>query len=77
MEFYLNNPQGPGVLNKAALRKANAMQVICMLRLLGASAKGYSPLVNHLAQVPTGEGKSLILGTTATVLALLGYNVRC
>uniref|UniRef100_A0A7S4BU80 SecA family profile domain-containing protein n=2 Tax=Chrysotila carterae TaxID=13221 RepID=A0A7S4BU80_CHRCT len=77
MEFYLRSRQTPGELNKLALRKANAMQVICMLRLLGARARGYSPLENHLAQVPTGEGKSLILGTTATVLALLGYRVEC
>ncbi len=34
-------------------------------------------LSNHLIQVPTGEGKSVVLAVTATVLGLLGYDVNC
>ena len=32
---------------------------------------------NHLMQVRTGEGKSIILGATATLLGLLGFRVHC
>lgn len=31
---------------------------------------------NHLVQIKTGEGKSVVLGVLATVLALSGYDVR-
>jgi SecA DEAD-like domain len=34
-------------------------------------------LKGHLAQIGTGEGKSIILGVLSTVLALLGLNVSC
>ena len=48
------------------LLQPNSVQVVCILRLLGAKEK----LRNHLAEVPTGEGKSVILGVLATTLAL-------
>lgn len=32
---------------------------------------------NHLVEVLTGEGKSVTLGVSATVLALLGLHVDC
>lgn len=34
-------------------------------------------LGNRLAEVGTGEGKSIILATIAAYLALAGFNVRC
>ena len=55
------------------LLQPNSVQVVCILRLLGAKEK----LQNHLAEVPTGEGKSVILGVLATTLALYGFNVDC
>ena len=32
---------------------------------------------NHLVQIPTGEGKSVVLATTSTLLAMMGFNVDC
>jgi len=75
----------------AGLRMANHAQVICIMRLLGISSTrqvlgfttdlGYSvdnsSLQNHLAQVLTGEGKSVVIAVTAVVLALFGFNVDC
>jgi len=58
------------------LRRANNGQVVCILRLLGASMDTVS-LRNHLAEVPTGEGKSVVIGVLATTLALYGFNVDC
>ena len=79
VEFYLRlkkrNPDMP--TDTAKLRHANNGQVVCLLRLLGATTKGFIELKNHLAEVPTGEGKSVILGVLATTLALYGYNVDC
>ena len=34
-------------------------------------------LRNNLVQVGTGEGKSLILGISSSVLALMGFEVSC
>ena len=64
----------------AKLRRANNGQVVCILRLLGCS--GYwtsigSKFRNHLAEVPTGEGKSVVIGVLATTLALYGFDVDC
>lgn len=36
-----------------------------------------NPLENHLVQVKTGEGKSIILGITSSFLGLLGFYVDC
>lgn len=35
------------------------------------------PIENHLVQVKTGEGKSIILGITSCFLGLLGFFVDC
>jgi hypothetical protein len=37
----------------------------------------YRTLQNHLIQIKTGEGKSVTLAVTATVLALLGFQIDC
>lgn len=44
-------------------------------RLLGSLKSDTPP--NHLAQVQTGQGKSVILGVSATVLGIMGYSVDC
>lgn len=36
-----------------------------------------SKLMNHLVEVKTGEGKSIVLGLVSSILALLGFNVDC
>ena len=33
--------------------------------------------MNNLVEVGTGEGKSIVLGVTACILSLLGFDVRC
>ncbi|KAL3928197.1 MAG: hypothetical protein SGPRY_002492, partial [Prymnesium sp.] len=51
----------------------NAVQVVCILKLLGGSDK----IMNHLAEVPTGEGKPVIIGVLATTFALYDFHVDC
>lgn len=49
-------------------------QILAILRLIAIDdPKGFE---NHLAQVKTGEGKSIALGFTATFFGLLGYEVH-
>jgi uncharacterized membrane protein YgcG len=43
--------------------------------IFSTSKKGNLKLQNHLAQIRTGEGKSIVLAITATVLALVGFDV--
>ncbi|MEM7361850.1 MAG: hypothetical protein AAF335_02450 [Bacteroidota bacterium] len=57
------------------LMHAYPSQIITIFRLLGVDNK--SKLENHLAQVFTGQGKSLILGGLAAILAILGFEVHC
>jgi len=80
IEFYLKIKKKNASVSKdaAKLRQANNVQVVCILRLLGATSN--SSLVdvkNHLAEVLTGEGKSVTIGVLATTLALYGYHVDC
>ena len=67
------------------------VQVLAIFRMLGVDQDGWfermkrkimgggavSMIRNHLVQIKTGEGKSVVLGVLATVLALSGYNVDC
>ena len=41
------------------------------------NTSGKLSLENHLAEVPTGEGKSVVLAVSAATLALYGYYVDC
>ena len=54
----------------------HAAQVVACLRLLGI---GYTSneLVNNLAEIGTGEGKSIIIAVTACLFALIGMDVNC
>jgi len=65
--------------DEVPIRKPNATQVLCILRLLGCATGSSNKFVlkNHLAQVPTGEGKSVVIAATAATLALFGYRVDC
>jgi hypothetical protein len=45
------------------------IQILAVLRLLGFSSSKEA-LENHLIQIGTGEGKSLVLALTAIILAL-------
>eukprot|EP00971_Amphidinium_carterae_P340483 6478851-Amphidinium_carterae.1 len=62
------------------IRTPHNIQVLAVLRFFGygdALNSMSSHLQNQLVQVRTGEGKSLILGSAATLFALLGFSVRC
>jgi len=83
LDFYLERKKrNPGTSSSgdtaAKLRHANNGQVVCLLRLLGATQTGsVVDLQNHLSQIDTGEGKSVIIGVLSTTLALYGYAVDC
>lgn len=62
---------------KNGLMWSHAMQVISIFRLLGLDLGTSDALSNHLVQIGTGEGKSVTLAVTASILALLGYEVDC
>jgi len=53
-------------------RRPHNIQVLAILRLLCSR-----DLRNEMMQIRTGEGKSMILGACAAVLAVLGFRVRC
>jgi len=53
------------------LMKPHPVQVLTILNILTRSG-----LPHHLMEVRTGEGKSMILGATSAVLAILGFDVR-
>jgi len=53
---------------------AQVMSIFTMLNVLGGEEEG---LKSHLAQVLTGEGKSIVIAVTASILALAGYDVDC
>ncbi|EDS35434.1 conserved hypothetical protein [Culex quinquefasciatus] len=55
--------------------KPHCVQILCVLKLLGVDA-GTTGVPKHLAQVLTGQGKSLILALIAAVLALTGHYVQ-
>ena len=62
---------------EAGIRTPHNIQVLAILRFFGFGDKDVgSKLANQLVQVETGGGKSLILGSAATVFALLGFRVR-
>ncbi|KAL9698209.1 hypothetical protein quinque_001650 [Culex quinquefasciatus] len=55
--------------------KPHCIQILCVSRLL--SAEKVTPGVRkHLAQVLTGQGKSLVLALVAAILALCGHSVQ-
>ncbi|XP_055523333.1 uncharacterized protein LOC129717458 [Wyeomyia smithii] len=50
-------------------------QIVCILRLLSVD-QPTEGVLNHLAQVLSGQGKSLVLALTAALLALTGHEPR-
>ncbi|CAM2727660.1 unnamed protein product [Rotaria socialis] len=58
------------------LIQPHAAQVISIFRLLGIGDKNEA-LTNHLVQIGTGEGKSIVLAVTAIIFALVGFDVNC
>lgn len=56
--------------------RPHSIQVIAILRLLGIGTMERL-LPNHIMEIRTGEGKSMILGALSVLLSLLGFTVRC
>ena len=59
------------------LLKPHAAQVVAIWILLNFQHEEYRILKNKFVQVLTGEDKSIILGVTAIILAMMGCNVEC
>jgi hypothetical protein len=57
--------------------RPHEIQVVTILLLLGIATCESQVLKNCMAQVGTGEGKSIILATMNAYLALVGFNMRC
>lgn len=69
--------------------KPHPVQVLAIFRLLEIDREGAwtdrarqlvgmgPAITNHMIQIGTGEGKSVILGGLATLLSLLGHRVFC
>ncbi|CAF0744473.1 unnamed protein product [Adineta steineri] len=69
--------EAEGIGNRDAyLLQPHAAQIISIFRMLGIGDK-QEELKNNLVQIRTGEGKSVTLGVTACILALLGFDVCC
>lgn len=62
---------------KDGLKTPHNIQVLAVLKMVGYGGKTSHGLANQLLKVRTGEGKSLILGSSATLFAMLGFRVRC
>ena len=59
--------------------KIHPAQIATLFLLLGLGKKTNKQqiIANRLAQVGTGEGKSVILAGLSTYLALVGFEARC
>lgn len=53
----------------------HTIQILCVFRLLGVDSNK-NGVESHIAQILTGQGKSIVLGLLSACLAILGYNVR-
>jgi SecA DEAD-like domain len=59
------------------LKKPHAAQVVAVWMLLNCQESRSQVLKSHMCELKTGEGKSIVLGVTATILALMGGDVDC
>jgi len=75
--------------DKLDIMEPHCIQVLTMFRFMGMSsdtirekkkwfrAGNSYGIPNHLCQIVTGGGKSIVLGICSTVFALLDFNVHC
>ena len=75
-DFFDNADQATTETKGKYLFQPHAAQVISIFRMLSCG-DSKEPIMNNLVQIGTGEGKSLTLAMTYTVLALLGYSIDC
>ena len=61
---------------RQCLKQPHPAQVVGIFRML-AIDQGDGIFDNHLIEILTGEGKSVCMAVTASVLALLDFDVRC
>ena len=55
----------------------HAAQIISIFRIFGIGYNTKSNNYDNLIQVGTGEGKSVVMAVTASVFALIGFDVNC
>ena len=67
---------GSSSFGEQLLMKPHNIQVLTLLYMFGCGKGPQSSLESQLMQIRTGEGKSMILGAAAAMLALLGFRVR-
>lgn len=65
------------IASRSYLLQPHPAQVISIMRLLGVDGTQLPNLDNHFVQIGTGEGKSVTLAITASILAMLGYTIDC
>ncbi len=75
--FECSNEKSYTDSSKKFLFQPHAGQIISIFRVLGMGFSQTERIVNSLAQIGTGEGKSITLAVTSIVLALLGFDVNC
>ena len=73
----LGSNESDGDMSQKLLMKPHNIQVLTLLSLFGCGSSSTRALDSQLMQIRTGEGKSMILGTAAVVLSLLGFRARC
>ena len=72
-----SNPFDPNHgIDKNYSKRQKIPQFVAVIRLLNMDNK-QKQLISNLVQMGIGEGKSLILTVTATILTLLGFEVYC
>ncbi|CAM9117607.1 unnamed protein product, partial [Ectocarpus fasciculatus] len=74
-QFAKEPLNGDVKFSRTELLQPHCAQIIAMCRLLGIDCGGV--IQNHLAQIHTGEGKSVTLAGTAIILSLTGRDVDC
>ncbi len=67
---------GSSTFGDQLLMKPHNIQVLTLLNMFGCGKGPQSSLESQLMQIRTGEGKSMILGAAAVMLALFGFSVR-
>lgn len=72
---YLDAHSGGFKSDRTTLREPHSSQVMSVLLLFGVD-NSQSPIENHLLQVKTGEGKSVITAAAAIAFALVEYDVH-
>ena len=56
--------------------KPHEIQVVSIVLLLSIVQSKGETLANRMAEIGTGEGKSIVLAIVSAYLAVVGFNVR-